>query len=147
MKEENVASFVDRFENYVAENILLEQTSPQIDIDMELGFEEITPEFYACLKQFSPVGPGNMKPVFSTQGVVDAGSRLVGRNQEHLKLEVRDPRTSITLNGIAFGMHEHYAYIKSGAPFDICYTIEENNFKGITSMQLQVKDIRPAAGK
>lgn len=147
LKEENVASFVDRFENYVAENILLEQTSPQIDIDMELGFEEITPEFYACLKQFSPVGPGNMKPVFSTQGVVDAGSRLVGRNQEHLKLEVRDPRTSITLNGIAFGMHEHYAYIKSGAPFDICYTIEENNFKGITSMQLQVKDIRPSVKK
>ncbi len=145
LREENVVSFIDRFEAYVSENILLEQTSPQIDIDMELGFDEITSDFYHWLKQFNPVGPGNMKPVFSTQGVVDAGSRLVGRNQEHLKLEVRDGKSSVTMSGIAFGMHEHYAYIKSGAPIDICYTIEENNFKGITSMQLQVKDIRPSA--
>lgn len=83
---------------------------------MELGFDEITSDFYHWLKQFNPVGPGNMKPVFSTQGVVDAGSRLVGRNQEHLKLEVRDGKSSVTMSGIAFGMHEHYAYIKSGAP-------------------------------
>ena len=147
LREENVVSFIDRFESYVSENILLEQTSPQIDIDMELGFDEITSDFYHWLKQFNPVGPGNMKPVFSTQGVVDAGSRLVGRNQEHLKLEVREGKSSVTMSGIAFGMHEHYAYIKSGAPIDICYTIEENNFKGITSMQLQVKDIRPSVKK
>ena len=88
-----------------------------------------------------------MKPVFSTQGVVDAGSRLVGRNQEHLKLEVREGKSSVAMSGIAFGMHEHFSYIKSGAPIDICYTIEENNFKGITSMQLQVKDIRPSEKK
>lgn len=143
LKEENIETFISRFEAYVAENILQEQTVPQIDIDMELPLDEITPEFFADLKKFAPVGPGNLKPVFSTCGVCDKGSRPVGRNQEHLKLDVFDKRTGAVRSGIAFGMSGHYAVIKKGKPFDICYTIEENNYKGNVALQLQVKDIRP----
>ena len=142
LKEANIETFISRFEAYVAENILQEQTVPQIDIDMELPLDEITPEFFADLKKFAPVGPGNLKPVFSTCGVYDKGSRPVGRNQEHLKLDVFDKRTGAIRSGIAFGMSGHYAAIKKGKPFDICYTVEENNFKGNVTLQLQVKDIR-----
>ncbi|MBQ8424120.1 MAG: single-stranded-DNA-specific exonuclease RecJ [Coprobacter sp.] len=142
LRQENIDEFIERFETYVAENILQEQTVQQIDIDMELGFEEITADFYNWLKQFNPMGPGNLKPVFSTRGVYDYNSRLVGRNQEHLKLEIRDGKSGTIMGGIAFGQgEEHFSYLRSGAPVGICYTVEENDFKGNKTIQLQVKDI------
>lgn len=143
MKEENVVPFTERFEEYVAENITEEQTSPQIDIDALIDFKDITPKFFNVLKQFGPFGPGNMKPVFATKKVMDYGSsRLVGKEQEHLRLELVDSSSENVMNGIAFGMYEFNDHLKSMKPLDICYTLEENTFNGNTTIQLMIKDIK-----
>ena len=136
MKEENILLFTERFEKYVSENILEEQTYPQIDIDAVLQFNDITPKFFRVLKQFAPFGPGNMKPIFASMKVLDFGtSRLVGKEQEHLKLELIDTSSENVMNGIAFRMHEYNAHLKALNPLDICYTLEENNFNGNTTIQ------------
>ena len=143
MKEENVQEFTDRFEKYVSENILLEQTYPQIDIDAVLEFKDITPKFFRVLKQFAPFGPGNMKPIFVSKKVFDYGtSRLVGKEQEHLKLELVDSSCENVMNGIAFRMHEYNDHLKALNPLDICYTLEENSFNGNITTQLMIRDIK-----
>lgn len=145
MKEEHVSEFTRRFEAYVANNIEPEQLVPQLEIDAVINFHEITPKFFRVLKQFAPFGPNNQKPVFCTRKVYDYGtSRLVGKDQEHLKLELIDTHSENIMNAIAFGMYEHNDYIKGLNPFDIIYTIEENNYNGNSYIQLQVKEIRPS---
>ena len=144
LKEENIPEFAKRFEEFVATNIQPNQLRPQLDIDANLTFADITPEFVAMLKKFNPFGPGNNKPVFCTKGVCDFGtSKLVGRQLEHIKLELIDGSSGKIINGIAFNMAEHFEHIHSGEPFDICYTIEENKHHSASSrVQLLVKEIR-----
>jgi single-stranded-DNA-specific exonuclease len=143
LKEENIEQFAGRFEAYVSANITQEQLSPQIDVDAIISFKDITPKFFNVLKQFGPFGPGNMKPVFVTKKVMDYGSsRLVGKEQEHLKLELVDSSSENVMNGIAFGMHEFNDHLKSMKPLDICYTLEENTYMGNTNIQLMIKDIK-----
>ncbi len=143
MVEENIPAFTERFEQFVAENILEEQTYPQIDIDAVLEFKDITPKFFRVLKQFGPFGPGNMKPVFVSKKVFDFGtSRLVGKEQEHLKLELVDSSSENVINGIAFRMQQYNDHLKALNPLDICYTLEENTFNGNTNIQLMIKDIK-----
>ncbi|MFM2291940.1 MAG: hypothetical protein RIS29_1753 [Bacteroidota bacterium] len=143
MKEENIEAFTQRFEQYVADNILEEQTYPQIDIDAVLEFKDITPKFFRVLKQFGPFGPGNMKPIFASRKVLDYGtSRLVGKEQEHLKLELVDSSSENVMNGIAFRMHAYNDHLKALNPLDICYTLEENTFNGNTTIQLMIRDIK-----
>lgn len=145
LREDNLEKFTQRFETYVSDNIEPGQLIPQIEIDAVIDFKDITPKFFRILKQFNPFGPENMKPIFCTKRVYDYGSsRLVGKDQEHLRLEVIDNNSKNIMTGIAFGMHAHNEHIKSSKPFDICYTIEENTFNGKTTIQLMVKDIRPA---
>lgn len=143
MKTENVDEFSRRFENFVAEHIQEDQTYPQIDIDAVIEFKDITPKFFRVLKQFGPYGPGNMKPVFESKNVYDYGSsRLVGKDQEHLKLELTDSSSENVMSGIAFRMYEFNDHLKALNPLDICYTLEENNFNGNTSIQLMIRDIK-----
>jgi len=143
LKEENISLFTERFEKFVSENILEEQTYPQIEVDAVMSFNDITPKFYRVLKQFGPFGPCNMKPVFVTKEVIDYGtSRLVGKEQEHLKLELVDSSSENVMNGIAFRMHAFNDHIKALNPLDICYTIEENTFNGNTNIQLLIRDIK-----
>lgn len=144
MKEENIPEFTRRFEKYVAETINPNQLTPQIDIDAYLKFEEITTEFLAYLRMFNPFGPANQKPTFCTKNVMDYGtSKLVGKNLEHIKLELVDNTSGKVINGIAFNMASQFEYIKSGKSFDICYTIEENKHpNNANQYQLFVKEIR-----
>ena len=145
LKEENIPAFTSRFEDYVAANILPEQLTPQIDIDAFLSFSEITPEFVSTLRLFNPFGPGNRKPTFCSRRVKDFGtSKLVGRNLEHIKLEMVDDTSGRVINGIAFNMASYFEHIHSGKPFNICFTIEENKHQNSTSLQLLVKQIRAA---
>ena len=142
MKVENVEEFTQRFETYVSEHILPEQTSAVIDIDAEIDFRDITPKFHADLKKFNPFGPDNHKPVFCTHNVYDYGtSKVVGRDQEHIKLELVDNKSNNVMNGIAFGQSSQARYIKTKRSFDICYTIEENTHKR-GEVQLQIEDIK-----
>lgn len=147
MKEENIPVFTERFEAFVQANILPEQTEPVIEIDAQISFSEITPKFFRVLKQFNPFGPENMKPVFCSRRVIDFGtSRLVGKEQEHLKLELIDSSCENVMSGIAFRMFEFNEHLKAMNPLDICYTLEENTFNGNTSTQLMIKDIQFSEG-
>ena len=146
LKEENIPEFTRRFEEYVAANILPSQLKPTFEIDAYLTFSEITPEFIGMLRRFNPYGPGNQKPVFCTRGVMDFGtSKLVGRQLEHIKLELVDDTSGKVFNGIAFNKAELFDKIHAGARFDICYTIEDNNhLPAANAIQLQIKEIRIA---
>lgn len=147
LKEENIPEFSRRFEEYVVKHIRPDQLSPQTVIDACISFSDITPEFLALLKKFNPYGPGNQKPVFMTRGVFDFGtSKLVGKNMEHIKLELEDNSTSRVLNAIAFNMAPYFEHIHTHKPMDIVYTIEQtkHNKSGLNSIQLMIKDMRPS---
>lgn len=145
LKVENIEEFTRRFEEYVSENIHPTQTNAIIDIDEEIPFKEINMKLYNDLKRFEPFGPDNLKPIFCTRQVHDYGtSKVVGHNQEHIKLELVDNHSSRVMNGIAFGQSKQARYIKSKQSFDICYTIEENSHKR-GEIQLQIENIRPNA--
>lgn len=143
LKEENIPEFTRRFEEYVAEHIQPEQLQPLLDIDAFITFSEITPQFISTLRKFNPFGPGNNKPVLCTRNVMDFGtSKLVGKNLEHIKFELVDDTSGKVFNGIAFNMAQHFDYIHSRKPFDICYTIEDNKHQSATSsIQLLIKSI------
>ena len=143
LKAENVAEFSRRFENYVTEHIQDEQTQPALDIDAYLDFKDVTFKFYQQLKRFAPFGPGNERPTFCTRRVYDYGtSKVVGRGQEHIKLELVDNKSNNVMNGSAFGQSSQARYIKTKRAFDICYAVEENTHKR-GEVQLQIEDIRP----
>ena len=144
LREENIPEFSRRFEEYVASHIQPNQLSPQIDIDAVIEFADITPELTGYLKKLNPYGPGNQKPVFCTRNVFDFGtSKLVGKNLEHIKLELEDDSTSRVINAIAFNMAPYFEHIHAHKPIDICYTIEQTKQGGHQeSIQLMIRDIR-----
>lgn len=138
---ENVPAFRERFEQVVASTITPDQKIPQIEIDAPLQLHQITRNFYNIVRQMEPFGPGNMRPVFVSEGVRDTGSgRIVG--ESHLKLRLAQEGYSGALDAIGFGLAQHYDKVRTGAPFDVCYTIEENEFRGNVTLQLRIKDIR-----
>ena len=144
LKIENIPEFRRRFQQYVNEHILPEQTEATLEIEEEIDFKDITKKLHNDLKKFAPHGPGNEKPIFCTRNVYDYGtSKVVGRQQEHIKLELVDSKSSNVMNGIAFGRSADARYIKSKRSFDIAYTIEENIYKR-SEVQLQIEDIQPS---
>lgn len=149
MKEENIKEFTRRFEEYVSTHILPNQLEPHLDIDAEIDFADITPELVSMLKRFNPYGPSNQKPVFCSKNVFDFGtSKLVGKNLEHIKLELEDDSTSHVINAIAFNMAQYFEHIHSHKPIDICYTIEQTKHgNNIDTIQLMIRDIRPSEAK
>ena len=143
MKVENVPEFAERFEAYVLKHIMDTQTEATLAIDAYLDFKDVTFKFYQQLKRFAPFGPQNERPVFCTRRVYDYGtSKVVGRGQEHIKLELVDNKSNNVMNGIAFGQSSQARYIKTKRAFDICYAVEENTHKR-GEVQLQIEDIRP----
>lgn len=143
LKWSDVPEFRRRFQKYVDEHIQPEQTEAILDIDAMIDFKDITRKLHTDLKRFGPFGPQNPKPIFCTTDVYDFGtSKVVGREQEHIKLELVDSKSNNVMNGIAFGQSGSARYIKSKRSFDIAYTIEDNIFKH-NGIQLQIEDIRP----
>ena len=140
----DITEFRRRFQRYVEEHIQPEQTEAILNIDAQIDFKDITRKLHSDLKRFAPFGPGNQKPLFCTCDVYDFGtSKVVGREQEHVKLELVDSKSNNVMNGIAFGQSGSARYIKSKRSFDIAYTIEDNVFKK-GDVQLQIEDIRPS---
>ncbi len=145
LKVENVEEFKRRFESYVEQNLDPELTMAQIDIEATINFRDITHRFFTDLKRFNPFGPDNPRPIFCTRQVYDYGtSKVVGREQEHIKLELVDNNSNNVMNGIAFGQSSQARYIKTKQSFDIVYAIEENTHKR-GEVQLQIEDIKPTA--
>ncbi len=144
LRWDDIKEFRQRFQRYVDEHILPDQKEAILDIDAVVDFKDINSKrLHNDLKRFAPFGPGNEKPRFCTIGVYDFGtSKVVGRDQEHIKLELVDSKSNNVMNGIAFGQSAAARYIKSHRSFDIVYTMEDNIFKH-GSIQLQIEDIRP----
>lgn len=141
LKVEHVPEFKRRFEEYVDKNILPGQTDAILEINDMLDFQDISRQFFYDLKRFQPFGPENPKPLFCTRNVYDYGtSKVVGRDQEHIKLELVDNKSDIVMNGIAFGQSSQARYIKTKRSFNIVYSIEENTHKR-GEIQLQIEDI------
>ncbi len=144
MKPENVELFKQRFNAYVEENIKPDILVPQVDIDTELLFSDITAEFRESLNKFQPFGPGNTAPVFVTYGASNNGNaKLVGAEMEHLRMDVvqrQKPNTRIP--AIAFGQPEMFTVVRSGHPIDLCYTVAENHYRGKVTAQLRIKDLK-----
>ncbi len=139
LKPGNYEAFKEKFEEVVSSTIEERYLTPEIEINAELHPKDITPRFFNILQQLAPFGPQNMKPVFVTHGVVDKGwSRVVGN--EHLKLSVE--KDGVQLHGMAFGQGRHIERVKSGEPFDICYTLEENEWQGRKKIEMMVTDLR-----
>jgi len=149
LKKENIRPFMERFEQYVNSTILDEQLVPRIFIDTELSFSEINEDFFKTMSQFQPFGPENMSPVFISRNVFDTGSgRMVGSSGEHLKLDLCQESTGQrSFSAIAFGQANHFEYIKGGNPFDICYSLEMNEFRGNRNLQLNIRDIKTPGEK
>ena len=144
LRWDDVKEFRRRFQQYVEEHIRPEHTEATLNIDAVIDFRDITKKMHSELKKFGPFGPGNPKPLFCTKDVYDFGtSKVVGREQEHIKLELVDSKSNNVMNGIAFGQSASARYIKSKRSFDIAYTIEDNVFKH-NDVQLQIEDIRPS---
>ncbi|MDR2882530.1 MAG: single-stranded-DNA-specific exonuclease RecJ [Alistipes sp.] len=145
MKPENVAEFTRRFNAYVEENISDHLLKPTVEIDSQLLFSDITPDFRRDLLRFQPFGPGNTAPVFVTYGASNRGdAKLVGAEHEHLKMDLvqrEKPNTSIP--AIAFQQPAHFEWVRSGRQVDVCYTVVENHFRGSVTPQLRVRDIKP----
>lgn len=149
MRPENVEEFTRRFNAFVEDNIDPQMLVPQVDIDGELLFSDITPAFRRDLNRFQPFGPGNTAPVFVTYGAICHGeAKLVGMESEHLRMDLmqrQKPNTAIQT--IAFQQPLHYEWVRSGRPVDVCYQIVENHYRGVVTTQLRIKDIKPVMGR
>ncbi len=143
LRWDDVELFKQRFQKYVDTHLTYEQLEPTLTIDAQLDFHDINKRLHNEIKRLAPFGADNPKPIFCTTGVYDYGtSKVVGREQEHIKLELIDSKSSTVINGIAFGQSASARYIKSKRSFSIAYTIEENIYKRDT-VQLQIEDIVP----
>jgi single-stranded-DNA-specific exonuclease len=142
LKKTQLTAFKTAFEKQVEATILPEQKTPVITYDLLLPIEEVNHKLYRIVAQMAPFGPKNMRPVFCSTNCVDSGqSKVVGQDQSHLRLSVQTVNGPLV--GIGFGLADHFEYIKSGAAFDLLYTLDENEWNGASSLQLKIKAIRP----
>lgn len=144
MREERLQEFSERIDKFIGERITKDMLTPVVTIDAKLDFSRITPKFFRILKQFQPFGPGNNNPLFLTENVYDSGNgRKVGAGGVHMKLDlIQEDQPYRQISAIAFNMSEYYDYIKAGNPFDVCYSIVENYYRGNSTIQLRVRSLR-----
>lgn len=144
MKPERVEEFTRRFNEYVDAHIDPNMLIPQVDVDSELLFSDITPSFRATLESFQPFGPGNTAPVFATHGVSNRGdAKLVGAEREHLRMDLtQKQKPNTTIPTIAFQQSTYFEWIRSGRPIDVCYSVVENHYRGKVTPQLRIRDIK-----
>jgi single-stranded-DNA-specific exonuclease len=142
IKEENFEAFCQKFEEVVSLKLAEKSFVPTVEIDAEIDFSSINRIFFDNLKKFAPFGTGNPNPTFETRNVADSGlSKIVG--QKHLKLSlVQKNKPSYPLDAIAFQQADQEALVKNGNPFHVAYQLEENEWNGKISIQLNVKDIQ-----
>ena len=142
IKPKDYLAFKKAFELAVAQKIKPEQRFQSLTYDLEITLDKITPKFYRIIEQMAPFGPGNLRPIFFTKNCLDKGAtRAVGQDQNHLKLQVTDT-SKVTHSGIGFGMANHIIKIKNRNHFQILYTLDQNEFSDVNSVQLKLKDLR-----
>ena len=143
MHIDNLPAFCERFEQYVATHIREDQLQPTLLVEAELELADITPAFYNVIRYLEPFGPGNPRPLFVSRNLINhRDTRAVGKEGEHLRLDVTDRAYAIT--GIAFKRGDMAKHIQNGNPVDICYELDENTFNNRTTIQMMVQDIKPS---
>ena len=143
LEPEKYLLFKEKFEEVVKRTLPEEFLEPQITVDSPIYLSDITPKFQRILKQLGPFGPQNMKPIFMASGLRDNGyGKRIGENGDHLKMNIITGSDKKTYNAIGFGLGNKYDLISHGIPFKAVFTIEENHWNGMTSLQLNVKDLR-----
>jgi single-stranded-DNA-specific exonuclease len=141
IKKDNLAQFIDTFEKAVIESISEDQLTPKINIDMVIDINNVDDKLYRIIKQFAPFGPKNLPPIFISKGVIDNGyGKQVGEDKTHLRINAKRNKGAIA--GIGFGMGEYFEMIKDNKTFDVCYSIDENEWNGKKSLQLRLRDIK-----
>ena len=139
---ENYQIFKDAFEKEVERTIHSDMLTPEIAVDAEIDFADITPKLIRILKQFEPYGPQNMTPIFLTKNIKDTGyGKPMGQDQEHLKLFVKQ-NNSEGIAAIGFNLGDKMELTTHQKPFQAVYCIDENEWKGKTSLQLRLRDIK-----
>ncbi len=142
LKEENYEKFKAAFENEVKNTIHPDLLTPEISVDLEMNFSDFDEKFMRILKQFEPFGPENMTPVFMSKNVIDSGyAKTLGNDEEHLKVFVKQ-NNSPNFNAIGFGLGDKINFVKNRNPFEAVYVLEENEWNGTVSLQLQLRDVR-----
>ena len=145
IKKENLAQFIEEFEKAVSETITEDQLRPKINIDKVIDIDAVDDKLYRIIKQFAPFGPQNLSPIFVSKGVVDNGyGKQVGEDKSHLRINAKKSSNSIA--GIGFGMGNLFEIIKDNQAFDVCYSIDENEWNGRKSLQLRLRDLKSNSG-
>ena len=141
IKKDNLPQFIDAFEKSVIESISEDQLTPKINIDMVIDINNVDDKLYRIIKQFAPFGPKNLSPIFISKGVIDNGyGKQVGEDKTHLRINAKRNKGAIA--GIGFGMGEYFEMIKDNQTFDVCYSIDENEWNGKKTLQLRLRDIK-----
>lgn len=141
IKKENLSEFIIAFEKAVSESITEDQLSPKIDVDMEIDIDAVDDKLFRVIKQFSPFGPQNLSPIFVSRNVVDNGyGKRIGADKSHLRINTKT--ASGSLAGIGFSMGDAFEKIKDYNEFDICYSINENEWNGRKNLQLMLNDLK-----
>jgi single-stranded-DNA-specific exonuclease len=136
----NVEAFCQKFEEVVSASIHPDLLIPEIVIDTEITFRDITTSFFNIISQMEPFGPDNLRPLFLTRGVTDTGFSKVVKDK-HLRFVLR--QDGLTLTGIGFDMADKIDLLSSRQPVDIVYKIDENEWNGQKSLQLRMVDVKP----
>jgi single-stranded-DNA-specific exonuclease len=139
MKAENVTAFQARFEEVVATSITEDQLIPEVSIDTEIAFKDITPKFYDIVCQMEPFGPDNMRPVFIAKNVYESGSSRIVK-EAHIKFQLK--QGALIMDGIGFGLAEKFSLLQPNVPVDVVFTLDENEWQGNKKIQLRVIDLK-----
>ncbi len=141
LDKSNLAAFQQRFEQVVADNITEEMQTPVVEIDVAIDFDNINSKFNNVLKQMAPFGPENQRPLFETDRVY-VKNNLAGFKDKHLRFLAAQEGNERVFNAVGFDLIEHFDRLASGQPFKMAYTLEENTFNGVTTLQARIKDLK-----
>tara|TARA_B100001758_G_scaffold247879_1_gene268025 strand:- start:3293 stop:4981 length:1689 start_codon:yes stop_codon:yes gene_type:complete len=141
VKRENLNKFIHAFEVAVSETITADQLSPKLEIDIEIDINEVNNKLFRIIKQFAPFGPQNLAPVFVSKDIIDNGfGKQIGEDKSHLQINAKTYTGSISCIGFGFG--KFFKNIKGCQPFNMCYSINENEWNGRKNLQLIIKDLK-----
>ncbi|HEV8513025.1 MAG TPA: DHHA1 domain-containing protein, partial [Cyclobacteriaceae bacterium] len=141
LDKSNLIAFQKKFENVVSASITEEMRTPVVEVDLVIPLDAINGKFNNVLKQMAPFGPENQKPVFEARNLYVVNS-LSNFKDRHIKFLVGQKESENAFQTVGFDMAEHYSQLANGDGFKMAFTIEENSYNGMTSLQLRAKEIK-----
>lgn len=140
MHKDNLPEFQRRFEEYVAAHITPEQQAPTLEIEAEVELSDMDWKMYKILQALEPFGPGNERPLFLCRHLINNRNTRAVSDGKHLHLDLTD--RVVAMDGIAFGQGDKATHLQNGNSIDICFYLEENSYRGRTTLQMNAQDIK-----